>query len=65
MNAIISSEELDIDKLTAKLKEVPSMEGLELASKVSCNETFEEGVGNEHRVALLDIGVKKKPSTSA
>ncbi len=59
MNAIISSEELDIDKLKAQLAEVPSMEGLELSSKVSCSEPYEEGVGNDHRVALLDIGVKK------
>lgn len=59
MNAIISSEEHDIDKLTAQLSQVPSMDGLELASKVSCTESFEQGVGNDHRVALLDIGVKK------
>ena len=38
-NAIISSEELDIEKLKAKLKEVPSMKGLELASKVSTTES--------------------------
>jgi carbamoyl-phosphate synthase small subunit len=59
MNAIISSEETDISKLTAQLSVVPSMDGLELASKVSCTDTFEEGVGNDHKVALLDIGVKK------
>ena len=59
MNAIISSEELDVEKLMEQLKKVPSMEGLELASKVSCSEVYDRGEGNEHRVALLDVGVKK------
>lgn len=58
-NAIISSEELDIEKLKAKLKEVPSMKGLELASKVSTTESYTEGAGNDYKVALLDFGVKK------
>ncbi|MFC2176149.1 glutamine-hydrolyzing carbamoyl-phosphate synthase small subunit [Bacteroidota bacterium] len=60
MNAIISSEELDIAVLKQKLAEAPSMEGLELASKVSTNAPFL--VGDEKsslRVAVLDIGVKK------
>jgi carbamoyl-phosphate synthase small subunit len=59
MNAIISSEELDIDKLKAKLKLVPSMEGLELSSKVCTTKAFE--FGDEHaalRVAVIDFGVK-------
>jgi carbamoyl-phosphate synthase small subunit len=60
MNAIISSEILDIDKLKSMLAHVPSMEGLELASMVSCTEAYTAGAEDaEHRVALLDIGVKK------
>ncbi|MGB1316798.1 MAG: carbamoyl phosphate synthase small subunit, partial [Flavobacteriales bacterium] len=60
MNAIISSDELDVDKLKAKLKEVPSMEGLELSSKVCTKEPFFFGDENaERKVAVLDIGVKK------
>ncbi len=35
MNAIISSETTDRDELMARLREVPSMAGLELASQVS------------------------------
>ena len=35
MNAIVSSEITDIDELKARLAEIPSMDGLELASKVS------------------------------
>jgi carbamoyl-phosphate synthase small subunit len=60
MNAIISSEELDIDKLKEQLKVVPSMEGLELSSKVSTKEPYE--VGNKDaalKVALIDFGVKQ------
>jgi carbamoyl-phosphate synthase small subunit len=59
MNAIISSETTDIDVLRQKLAEVPSMEGLELSSKVSTNEAYEFGDSNsEHRIAVLDYGVK-------
>ena len=60
MNAIISSEELDIDVLKAKLADVPSMAGLELSSKVACTEPYFVGDENaEFRVAVLDLGVKK------
>lgn len=60
MNAIISTETEDIDSLKQKLAKVPSMEGLELASKVSTKEPY--FVGNENakiKIAALDIGIKK------
>tara|TARA_Y100001968_G_C19417610_1_gene749845 strand:- start:1044 stop:2180 length:1137 start_codon:yes stop_codon:yes gene_type:complete len=59
MNAIISSEILDIEELKIRLKKVPSMEGLELSSSVSTKETY--CLGNkesEIKVAVLDLGVK-------
>lgn len=60
MNAIISNEEFDVEVLKKKLKEVPSMEGLELVSKVSTTEPYEVGDPNaEYRVALIDLGTKK------
>lgn len=59
MNAIISSEELNEKVLMTKLQKVPSMAGLELASKVSCTKSFEVGTGNQNKVAVLDFGVKK------
>jgi carbamoyl-phosphate synthase small subunit len=60
MNAIISSEILDIDALKAKLAEVPSMAGLELSSQVSTKEPYYYGnEQSKHRVAVLDLGVKK------
>jgi carbamoyl-phosphate synthase small subunit len=60
MNAIISSEILDIATLKKKLADVPSMDGLELSSQVSTKTPY--FVGNEkakYRVAVLDLGVKK------
>jgi len=61
MNAIISSEILDIEELKKRLIEVPSMDGLELSSKVSTTETYTFGDENAtYRVAVLDLGVKKK-----
>ncbi len=60
MNAIISSEILDIETLQKQLATVPSMEGLELSSQVSTATAFTEGDENaRYRVALLDYGVKK------
>lgn len=59
MNAIISSEEFDIEKLKKKLSLVPSMSGLELSSKVSTKEPY--FIGNpkaRYKVAVLDLGVK-------
>lgn len=60
MNAIISSENLDIDALKAELAKVPSMDGLELSSRVSTKEPY--FYGNENaaiRIAVLDLGIKK------
>lgn len=60
MNAIISSEITEIKELEAKLAETPSMEGLELSSKVSTTESFYAGdESSPFKVALLDFGVKK------
>lgn len=58
MNAIISSENLDEISLKEELAKAPSMEGLELSSKVSTKTAFVEGNG-DLKVALLDFGVKK------
>jgi len=58
MNAIISSE-LEEAQLQAELKKIPSMEGLELASKVSTTKPYIVGDGNQIKVAVLDLGIKK------
>lgn len=59
MNAIISSDELDVEVLKEQLKNEPSMAGLELASKVSCLEPYYFGDENaDKKVAVLDFGIK-------
>ncbi|WP_298951004.1 glutamine-hydrolyzing carbamoyl-phosphate synthase small subunit [uncultured Nonlabens sp.] len=59
-NAIISSEIDDLSKLKKQLSSVPSMKGLELASKVSCREPYFYGNENaEIRISALDLGIKK------
>lgn len=60
MNCIISSETTDIDVLRDKLKAVPNMDGLELASKVSTNSVYEMGdPAAAIRIAVMDYGVKR------
>ena len=60
MNCIISSEITDIAELTKKLKEVPSMDGLELASSVSTDKPYFLGdEKSDLRIAVLDFGIKK------
>lgn len=60
MNAIISSDNLNIDELKAQLAKVPSMDGLELSSLVTTKVTYTLGDENaKYKVAVLDLGVKK------
>lgn len=63
MNAIICSEEnFDIEKLKKEVLDVPSMNGLELSSKVSTLEKYLSKSTNgegKYKVALLDLGVKR------
>lgn len=60
MNALISTKVDDIDVLKEELKQVPSMEGLELSSKVSTKEPYFYGDENsEIKISALDIGIKK------
>lgn len=60
MNAVISTDVDNIDGLKKQLAEVPSMNGLELASKVSTKEPYFFGDENSNlKIAALDIGVKR------
>ena len=60
MNGIISSEITDVETLKEHLTETPSMEGLELASKVSTAESYMMGSDDaKYKVAVLDFGTKK------
>ena len=60
MNAVISTDFENIEALKKQLAEVPNMEGLELASKVSTKEPYYFGDENAtYKIAALDIGIKK------
>lgn len=60
MNCIISNETKDTSEIEADLMATPSMEGLELASKVSTDSIYELGDSNsEIKIAVLDFGTKK------
>ncbi len=60
MNAIISTDVENKEALQKQLAKVPSMEGLELASKVSTKEPYYVGNKNAtYKIAALDIGIKK------
>ena len=60
MNAVISTDIENIEGLKNQLAEFPSMEGLELASKVSTKEPYCFGDENAtYKIAALDIGIKK------
>jgi carbamoyl-phosphate synthase small subunit len=60
MNCIISSEIADPEILKERLKQVPSMDGLELASKVSSPQPYSTGNPDaDFHVAVLDFGVKR------
>lgn len=60
MNAIISSETEDISELKTQLAKAPSMEGLELSSKVSTKEVYFQGDENaDLRIAIMDFGMKR------
>lgn len=60
MNCIISSLTTDLTELKAMLQKVPSMNGLELSSKVTTKAPYFAGNPSAKlKVALLDFGVKK------
>ena len=60
MNAVITTEDINkTEELKKSLKSVPSMNGLELASKVSTKESYFYGDENsQYKVAVIDLGIK-------
>ena len=60
MNAIISSDGTAIEELKQALADSPSMEGLELASRVTTSAPYDYGDENARfKVAVLDFGTKR------
>ena len=60
MNAVISTDVDNLEGLKKQLANVPDMNGLELASKVSTKEPYFFGEENaSYKISALDIGIKK------
>lgn len=60
MNAIISSEILDVEQLKERLNAVPAMDGLELSSQVSTEKPYFYGSPDaKYKVAAVDFGIKR------
>ena len=60
MNAVITTDIDNLETLKKQLSEVPGMEGLELASKVSTTEPYFFGEEDAtYKIAALDIGIKR------
>ncbi len=59
MNAVISTEEMDADALVEKARAWPSMDGLELASRVTVQQPYDFAEGDGPRIAVYDYGVKQ------
>jgi carbamoyl-phosphate synthase small subunit len=60
MNAVITTQLDNVETLKKELKNMPSMNGLELASKVSTKKPYYIGNKNASlKIAALDIGIKK------
>ncbi|MDT8346570.1 MAG: glutamine-hydrolyzing carbamoyl-phosphate synthase small subunit, partial [Flavobacteriaceae bacterium] len=60
MNAVISTDVENIDRLKNELAKVPSMDGLALADKVSTQEAYYFGKSDaSYKIAAIDLGIKK------
>lgn len=60
MNAIVTTELMDVEALKGELGKVPDMKGLDLSSAVSTKEAYTVGSPDaKYRIAVLDFGVKQ------
>ena len=61
MNAVISSSELSDDDLFKRLQNLPNMNGLDLAKKVTCEKPYlyKDMESPQYKIAALDFGIKE------
>ncbi len=60
MNAVISTDVDNLDRLKDELAKQPSMKGLALSNEVSTQEIYEmKDDADQYKVAVLDLGVKQ------
>lgn len=58
MRAVISTQNLDLESLVAKVKQSPKLEGRDLVKEVSVDKAFEYNQEGSCCVVVLDCGVK-------
>ncbi len=60
MNAVISSEDISESEIQDRLNQLPDMNGLDLARRVSCNAPyiFNNHLESNKKIAAIDYGVK-------
>ncbi len=63
MRGLISTEEFDLDKLAAKMKDVPSMEGADWVKEVTTSKKYiwsndDDDSKKKYKVAAIDCGIK-------
>jgi carbamoyl-phosphate synthase small subunit len=59
MNAVICTDNTSVEELKIALANVPNMNGLELASKVSTKQPYYYGNENaKYKISALDLGIK-------
>lgn len=60
MRACVVTGDFDTDEILDQVRRTPSMEGLDLAGKVTCSERYElEFLRGSKRVVVIDYGVKR------
>ncbi|HET8826686.1 MAG TPA: carbamoyl phosphate synthase small subunit, partial [Terriglobales bacterium] len=62
MRGVISTMETDIDKLVAKARSIPKMDGTDLAKVVSTNRPYVWEVGERSHEPVEVVGVKDEPA---
>jgi len=58
MKAVLSTEDMEIDRLVAKAKASQGLEGIDLVKDVTCNKSYKWNKQGKYTVAVLDCGVK-------
>jgi len=58
MKALISTEDLDDNSLSAKVKKVPALAGLDLVKEVTCSKPYFWSKEGRIKIIVLDCGVK-------
>ena len=62
MRGVISTIESDAEKLVAKARSIPKMDGTDLANVVSTKRTYEWEVGERSHEPVAVVGVKDEPA---